>query len=277
MPNIPNWSFNDGHTMPQLGFGIWQVAQDEAAQAVSSAISTGYRLIDGAHIYGNEKGMGEGVRQSGVPREELFLTSKVWNGEHGKAKTRIAVERSLKVIGVEQMDLMLIHWPVPSQDLYLETWKTLIELRDEGLIRSIGVSNFNRDHLERIIGETGEVPVLNQIEHNPRLQQPELHKYHDGKGILVQSWTPLGQGISFDSEPITNVCKRTGKSPAQVILRWNIQLGKAVIARSVNPDRQAQNLDIFDFELTQDEIKAISTLDVGWRTGPDPSVFKLGT
>lgn len=275
MSNIPNWTFNDGYAMPQIGFGIWQIAADEAAQAVSSAIKVGYRLIDGAHIYGNEKGMGEGVRQSSVPREEIFLTSKVWNGEHGKAKTRIAVERSLKVIGVDQLDLMLIHWPVPSHDLYLETWKTLIELRDEGLVRSIGVSNFNRDHLERIIGETGVVPVLNQIEHNPRLQQPELHKFHDEQGILVQSWTPLGQGASFDAESITAACKRTGKSPAQVILRWNIQLGKAVIARSVNPDRQAQNLDVFDFELTQDEIAAISTLDVGWRTGPDPSVFKM--
>lgn len=277
MSNVPNLIFNDSKVMPQLGFGIWQVAQDETAEAVSSAIKTGYRLIDGAHIYGNEKGMGEGVRQSGVSREELFLTSKVWNGDQGEVNTRTAVERSLKVIGVEQMDLMLIHWPVPTQNLYLETWKTMIELRDEGLIRSIGVSNFNIDHLERIIGETGEVPVLNQVEHNPKLQQPELHAYHEDKGIVVQSWTPLGKGLSFEDDPITAVCQRTGKSPAQIILRWNIQKSHAVIARSTNEGRQKQNLDIFDFEISDDEMTAISTLDVGLRTGPDPSVFKLGT
>lgn len=275
MSNELNFILRDGKAIPQLGFGIWQVDSGGTAQAVSSAINMGYRLIDGAHIYGNEKGMGEGVRQSNIPREELFLTSKVWNGEHGEAKTRAAVERSLKVIGVDQLDLMLIHWPVPSQNLYVETWKTLISLRDEGLVRSIGVSNFNQDHLERIIGETGEVPVLNQVEHNPKLQQPDLHNYHIQKNILIQSWTPLGKGASFDAVPITAICDRTGKSPAQIILRWNIQKGNAVIARSINPERQMQNLDIFNFELSDAEMSSIIPLDIGLRTGPDPSVFKL--
>jgi 2,5-diketo-D-gluconate reductase A len=268
-------AFHDGHAIPQLGFGIWQIPQDETAAAVASAIKTGYRLIDGAFIYGNEAGLGEGLRSSGVPRDEIFVTTKIWNRDQGRDKARASVERSLKSIGVDRLDLVLIHWPVPSQDLYVETWKAMIEMRNEGLMRSIGVSNFNADHLARLIGETGETPVLNQIEINPLLQQPELRAVCNAHKIVAQAWTPLGNGKSFEADPIKAAAARTGKSPAQVILRWHLQLGHAAIARSVNPGRQAENLDVFDFTLTGDEMKAIEGLDVGLRNGPDPSVFKM--
>jgi len=267
--------FHDGHSIPQLGFGIWQIPQGETAAAVESAIEAGYRLIDGAFIYGNEAGLGEGLKNSGVARNELFVTTKVWNNSQGADKARASVERSLKSIGIDQLDLVLIHWPMPSQDLYVETWKALIEMRNEGLMRSIGVSNFNADHLTRIIEETGEAPVLNQIEINPQLQQPELRAFCAEHKVVAQAWTPLGNGKSFEADPIKAAAARTGKSPAQVILRWHIQLGHAVIARSINPGRQAENIDVFDFTLTDDEMNAIATLDVGLRTGPDPSVFKL--
>ncbi|OAN77982.1 oxidoreductase [Jannaschia sp. EhC01] len=275
MTDIPRIPLRDGTQIPQLGFGIWQVPQDIAGEAVRSALEIGYRMIDGAYLYMNEAGLGEGLRASGVPRDEVFITTKVWNNEQGRAKARASIERSLKTIGVEQLDLVLIHWPVPSQDLYLETWQAFIEMRDEGLMRSIGTSNFNADHLERIIAETGEAPVLNQIELNPELQQPEMRAFHAAHGIVTQAWTPLGNGRSFEAEPITKAAARTGKSPAQVILRWHIQLGNAVIPRSVKPHRQAENLDVFDFTLTEAEMADIAGLDVGLRTGPDPSVFKM--
>lgn len=275
MTNVPSITLHDGNKIPQLGFGIWQVPQDIAGEAVRSALETGYRMIDGAYLYMNEQGLGEGLRASSVARENVFVTTKVWNNEHGRDKARASVERSLKTIGVDQLDLVLIHWPVPSQDLYLETWRAFIEMRDEGLMKSIGTSNFNADHLERIIGETGEVPVLNQIEVNPELQQPDMRAFHAKNGIITQAWTPLGNGRSFEKEAITEPAARTGKSPAQVILRWHIQLGNAVIPRSVKPHRQAENLDVFDFSLTDDEMAAITELDVGLRTGPDPSMFKM--
>ena len=274
MPDIPDLQFHDGHSIPQLGFGIWQVPPEIAADAVQSALETGYRLIDGAYLYLNEAGLGEGLRRSGVPREDVFITTKVWNNEQGRDKARASVERSLKTIGVDQLDLVLIHWPVPSQDLYVETWRAFVEMRDEGLMRSIGVSNFNADHLERIIGETGEVPVLNQIELNPELQQPEMRAVNASHNIVTQAWTPLGNGRSFDADAIRAVSERTAKSPAQVIIRWHLQLGNAVIPRSVKPARQAENLDVFDFSITDAEMADISRLDVGLRTGPDPSVFK---
>lgn len=276
MNKIPLLTLHDGNSIPQLGFGIWCVPPETTAEVVESALIKGYRMIDGAYIYNNEEGLGKGVRRSGVPREDVFITTKVWNNEHGRDKARAAVERSLTTIGVDKLDLILIHWPVPSQNLYVETWKALIEMRDQGLVRSIGVSNFNSEHLHAIISETGETPVLNQIEINPQLQQPELRAANLKHGVITQAWTPLGQGNSFDAEPVTAVAKRTGKSPAQVILRWHLQLGQVVITRSINPERQAQNLDLFDFELSDEEMNAITTLDVGLRTGPDPSVFKLG-
>lgn len=275
MTEVPMLALNDGTRMPQLGFGIWQVPAETAASTVRSALETGYRLIDGAYIYGNEAGLGEGLRSSGVARKDVFITTKVWNGDQGRDKARASVERSLAAIGVDQLDLVLIHWPLPSRDLYVETWQALIEMRDEGLMRSIGVSNFNAEHLERIIAETGVVPVLNQIEVNPKLQQPELRAVNAKHGIVTQAWTPLGNASSFEDAPIAEAAARTGKSPAQVVLRWHIQLGNAVIPRSEKPARQAENLDVFGFELTPAEMEAIAGLDIGLRCGPDPSVFRL--
>jgi len=275
MTDIPRLALNDGHTIPQFGFGIWHVPVDVTAKAVESALRLGYPLVDGAYLYDNEEGLGEGLRRSGVPRDDVFITTKVWNNEQGRARARASVERSLKTIGVDQLDLVLIHWPVPEQDLYLETWEAFIEMRDEGLTRSIGVSNFNADHLDRIITATGVTPALNQIELNPELQQPRMRAANAERGIVSQCWTPLGNGRSFEKEPIAAAARRTGRSPAQVVYRWHVQLGTAVISRSINPAHQAENMEIFDFELTGAEMDAIAGLDIGLRTGPDPSVFKI--
>lgn len=275
MTDIHRLPFHDGHSIPQLGFGIWQVPPEVAADAVESALRLGYRHIDGAYLYMNEEGLGEGLRRSGVPRDDVFITTKVWNNEHGADKARASVERSLKSIGLEQLDLILIHWPVPSQDLYVETWEAFVKMREDGLTKSIGVSNFNPVHLDRIVSETGVVPVLNQIELNPELQQPEAKAANARHGVVTQAWTPLGNGRSFEKDALTAIAERVGKSPAQVILRWHIQSGHAVIPRSVKPARQAENLDLFDFSLTEADMAAMEGLDLGLRTGPDPSVFKV--
>lgn len=264
---------NDGHVIPQLGLGIWQVPAETTADTVATAIGMGYRLVDGAAIYGNEAGLGAGVRQSGLPRDEVFVTTKVWNDDQGHDSTLRAVEASLKRLQMDRVDLCLIHWPTPSRDRYIDTWRALIRLRDEGRVRSIGVSNFMPAHLERLVDKTGVVPVLNQIELNPRLQQAELRALHDRMGIVTQSWTPLGQGRSFNAAPVQAAAVRTGKSPAQVILRWHIQLGASVIPRSTRAAGLAENLDVFDFSLTADEMAAMETLDEAQRCGPDPMTF----
>jgi 2,5-diketo-D-gluconate reductase A len=266
---------HDGHRIPQLGFGLWQVPTEITATTTATALRLGYRLVDGAAIYGNEVGQGEGIRQSGLPRDEIFVTTKVWNSEQGFDRTMRATEGSLKRLGLEQVDLLLIHWPCPAKDRYVETWRALIRLRAEGKARSIGVSNFYPAHLERIIGETGVVPVLNQVELNPRLQQAELRHFHARHRIVTQSWTPLGQGASFGAAPIQAASHRTGKSPAQVILRWHLQLGASVIPRSTREAGLAENLDLFDFALTDDEMAAIGRLDEGARCGPDPATFNM--
>lgn len=266
-------ALNDGRSMPQVGFGLWQVPADQTARVVREGVAAGYRLIDGAAIYGNEAGLGDGLRAMDVPRDAVFVTTKVWNDRQGREETRRAVAESLARIGVPEVDLMLIHWPCPERGLFLETWKALIALRDEGRVRSIGVSNFRVADLERIIGETGVVPVLNQIELHPRLQQAALRDFHARHGIVTQSWTPLGQGKSFDAAPIRAAAARTGKSPAQVILRWHVQLGCSVIPRSTRAAGLAENIDIFDFALTEAEMAAIATLEAGERTGPDPATF----
>lgn len=272
----PMLPLNDGHQIPQLGFGLWQVPEATTAATTASALQMGYRLVDGAAIYGNEVGQGDGIRQSGLTRDEIFVTTKVWNSEQGFDSTLRAAEASLTRLGLGQVDLFLIHWPCPAKDRYVETWRALIRLRDEGKARSIGVSNFNAGHLERIIDTTGVVPVLNQVELNPRLQQSGLRAVHARLGIVTQSWTPLGQGKSFDAAPIKAAARRTGKSPAQAILRWHLQIGASVIPRSTRVAGLAENLDLFDFALTEDEMAAIGTLDQGVRCGPDPAQFNMG-
>lgn len=269
----PLLALNDGRQMPQLGFGLWQVPAAITAATTATALRLGYRLVDGAAIYGNEAGQGEGIRRSGLPRDDIFVTTKVWNTEQGFDRTLRAAEASLARLGLSHVDLLLIHWPCPSQDLYLDSWRALIRLRDEGRARSIGVSNFQEPHLTRIIGETGVVPVLNQVEINPRLQQPALRAFHAAHGIVTQSWTPLGQGRSFAAAPIQAAAARCGRTPAQVVLRWHIQIGAAVIPRSTREAGLRENLALFDFSLTEAEMSAIATLDEGARCGPDPATF----
>ena len=264
---------NDGHSIPQLGLGLWQVPEDSTASTVKTALDLGYRLVDGAAIYGNEVGQGEGIRASGLPRDEVFVTTKVWNSEQGYDRTLRAVDASLARLGLTHVELCLIHWPTPGRDRYLDTWRALIRAREDGKIRSIGVSNFMAPHLERLVGETGVVPVLNQIELNPRLQQAELRALHDRMGIVTQSWTPLGQGASFAAAPVLEAAARTGKSPAQVILRWHVQLGVSVIPRSTRVQGLTENLDVFDVCLTPEDMAAMATLDEGVRCGPDPMTF----
>jgi 2,5-diketo-D-gluconate reductase A len=261
---------NDGHSIPSLGLGIWQVPADRTAATVAEGLRLGYRLIDGAAIYGNEAGLGDGLRQSGLSRDEVFVTTKVWNSEQGHDATLRAVEASLARLRLDRVDFCLIHWPCPAQGRYVDTWRALIRLREEGRVRSIGVSNFMGAHLERLVGETGVIPVLNQIELNPRLQQASLRDLHDRMGIVTQSWTPLGQGRSFDAAPVRAVAERTGKSPVQVILRWHLQLGVSVIPRSTRSAGLAENRDLFDFALAPEDMAAMARLDEGVRCGPDP-------
>jgi len=271
----PFLTLNDGRSMPQLGFGLWQVPAAATANVTMTALRLGYRLVDGAAIYGNEAGQGHGIRASGVPRDQVFVTTKVWNSAQGYDSTLRAAEASLKRLALAHVDLLLIHWPCASRGLYVDTWRALVRLRDEGRALSIGVSNFNAPHLHRIIGETGVVPAVNQIEVNPRLQQPGLRALHAELEIVTQSWTPLGQGRSFAAPPVAAAAARTGKSPAQVILRWHIQTGASVIPRSTRPAGLAENLDIFDFALSEPEMAAIATLDEGARCGPDPATFEM--
>lgn len=266
--------FNDGNSIPRLGIGVWQIPDDATVGVVSSAIKAGYRLIDGAFIYGNEVGMGKGIAQSGVARDDLFVTSKVWNSEQGYDKARRAIEASLKRIDLDYLDLCLIHWPCPSKDQYVDTWKAFIDAQKDGQVRSIGVSNFNPDHLDRIIGETGVSPVLNQIEVNPRLVQTQMRAENEKRNIVTQAWTPLGQLLSFDAPAILEIAQRLNRTPAQVILRWHIQLGVSVIPRSTEETHLKQNLEILDFTLTEADMAAINALDEGVRCGPDPVDFE---
>lgn len=272
----PMLPLSDGRQIPQLGFGLWQVPAATTAETTATALKLGYRLVDGAAIYGNEAGQGEGIRRSGLPRGDIFVTTKVWNSEQGFDNAMRAAEGSLKRLGLTHVDLLLVHWPCPAKDLYADTWRALIRLREEGKALSIGVSNFQEPHLERIIGETGVVPVLNQVEINPRLQQPGLRAFHDRHGIVTQSWTPLGQGRSFDAAPVQAAARRTGKTPAQVILRWHLQIGASVIPRSTRDAGLRENLDLFDFALTEAEMAAMAALDRGSRCGPDPASFNMG-
>ncbi|MFT4149230.1 MAG: aldo/keto reductase [Paracoccaceae bacterium] len=273
MPPVPTMTFRDGRKMPQLGFGLWQVPGDQAARVVGDAVAAGYRMADGAAIYGNEAGLGQGVRDCGLPRTQIFVTTKVWNDRQGFDSTLAAVDESLARLGLAFVDLMLIHWPCPAAGKAVETWRALIRARDEGKCRSIGVSNFRPEDLERIVDATGEVPVLNQIEIHPRLQQAEARALHDRMGIVTQSWSPLGRGLVLDTPEIAAIAARLGKSPAQVVLRWHVQSGLAVIPRSTRAAGLAENIDVFDFALSEDDMGLIAGLETGQRTGPDPATF----
>jgi diketogulonate reductase-like aldo/keto reductase len=268
---VSNLTLNDGNTAPQLGFGVFQIPEAETADAVATALEAGYRSIDTAAIYGNERGVRQGIERSGVARGDIFLTTKLWNAEQGFDQTMRAFDASMEKLGADYLDMYLIHWPTPKHDRYLDTWKAFIQLHDEGRIRSVGVSNFQPEHLDRIIGETGIVPVVNQIELHPDFAQRDLVEAHAKHGIVTEAWSPLGQGGDLLKNPaLVRIGEKHGKSSAQVILRWHVQSGHMVIPKSVTPERIASNIDVFDFELSADEMKAIDGLDTGNRMGPHP-------
>jgi 2,5-diketo-D-gluconate reductase A len=264
---------NDGAEIPQLGFGVFQVPPDDTADAVAQALEAGYRHVDTAAAYRNEAGVGEAVRASGLGREEVFITTKCWNSQQGYEAARKALGRSLERLGMDRVDLYLIHWPAPSLDLYAETWRAFVDLQAEGLARSIGVSNFNEPHLRRIIEETGVTPAVNQVELHPRFTQSELRHVHAELGIATEAWSPLAQGQVLDDPTITEIAERHGKTPGQVVIRWHLQLGNVVIPKSVTPSRIAENFDVFGFELDDEQMGAITGLDQGGRIGPDPETF----
>lgn len=277
MADVPTLSLSAGTTtveIPQLGFGVWQVPDDEATPSVLKALDTGYRSIDTAAAYRNETGVGRALVESDVPREDVFVTTKVWNGDHGAEATRAAFHASLDRLGIDVLDLYLIHWPAPEQDLYVETFATMLELRNAGRVRAAGVCNFNVDHLRRLEAEAGEFPAVNQVELHPYLQQRELRAFHAEHGIATEDWSPLASGGDvLEDDTIRGIAEAHGVTPAQAILRWHLQIGSVVIPKSVTSSRIVENFDVFGFELTDADMEAIEGLDRGHRTGPDPATF----
>jgi 2,5-diketo-D-gluconate reductase A len=264
-------TLNDGHAIPQLGLGVFQTPPDATADIVAAALQTGYRHVDTAAIYGNEAGVGQGLRAANTPRDEVFVTTKLWNDAQGYDSTLRAAEDSLKRLKLEHVDLYLIHWPSPRRGLYVETWRALIALREQGLVRSIGVSNFNAEHLERIVGETGVAPALNQIELHPRFQQRGLREVHAKHGIATESWAPLGRSKFLEDPTIARVAAKHGRTPAQAVIRWHLDEGLIVIPKTARRERLPENFDVFGFTLDADDLAAIAALDrPNGRTGPDP-------
>lgn len=270
----PTIKLNDDHAMPQLGFGVWQVPDAEGAAIVGAALKTGYRLIDTAAIYKNERGVGQAIAQCHIPRQDLFITTKLWNDDQGYDSALRAFDQSLELLGLDYVDLYLIHWPVPKKGKYVESWKALIELKKQGRAKSIGVSNFKPAHLERIIGETGVTPAVNQVELHQKFQQRALRAFHAGKGISTESWSPLGQGKLMNDKAIKAIAKKLGRTPAQVILRWHLDSGLIAIPKSATPSRIAENFDVFGFRLGDEDMQTLSSLDSPkGRIGPDPDDF----
>ena len=271
--SVPVLDLRDRDHIPQIGFGVFQVPPEDTAEVVARALSIGYRHIDTAAAYENEAGVGDAVRASGLDRDEVFVTTKCFNDDHGYEEASQALRASLDRLEMDFVDLYLIHWPVPSRDRYVETWKAFIDAREEGLVRSIGVSNFQRTHLERLIEETGVTPSVNQVELHPRLQQAGLRRTHADLGVITEAWSPLAQGEVVDDPTITEIADAHDRTPGQVVIRWHLQLGNVVIPKSVTPERIEENFQVFDFELSGDEMKAIEQLDKGERIGPDPDTF----
>ncbi len=271
--SIPAVTLHDGVEIPQLGFGVFQVPPEDTQETVEEALAAGYRHIDTAGAYRNEAGVGAAIAAADLAREDVFVTTKLWNSEQGYDSTLRAFDKSLERLGMDRLDLYLIHWPMPSEDRYLDTWRAFERLNEEGVARSIGVSNFRVEDLERLKAEAEHLPSVNQIELHPRLQQAELRAWHDDHGVVTEAWSPLAQGELLDYETVATVASRHEKTPAQTILRWHLQLGNVVIPKSVTPERIRENIEIFDFELSEDDMAALARLDAGERTGPDPETF----
>jgi 2,5-diketo-D-gluconate reductase A len=270
---VPSVTLRDGVEIPQLGFGVFQVPPDETQRVVEEALAAGYRHIDTAAAYGNEKGVGAAVAASGIPREEVFIATKLWNERQGFDSALETFGKSLGRLGMEYVDLYLIHWPVPTRDRFVETWRAFEQIHGEGRSRTIGVSNFRVEDLERLERETELMPTINQVELHTRFQQRELRAWHEEHGIATEAWSPLGQGRLLDEPAIVEIAERHGRTPAQVIIRWHLQLGNVVIPKSVTPERIRENIEVFDFELGEEEMASIEGIDTGRRTGPDPATF----
>jgi 2,5-diketo-D-gluconate reductase A len=271
--NVPTVRLNDGEEIPQLGFGVFQVPPKDTAEVATLALQAGYRHIDTAAAYGNEAAVGQAVHAAGLERDEVYITTKCFNDDHGYDQAKRALRASLERLEMQHVDLYLIHWPVPAHDKYVETWQAFIDLQKEGLTRSIGVSNFQSEHLERIIDETGVTPAVNQVELHPRFQQQGLRHEHAERGIATEAWSPLAQGEVLDDPVIVEIAEAHGKTPAQVVIRWHIDIGNIVIPKSVTPERIEKNFDVFGFQLTAAQLQAIDELDAGERMGPDPDTF----
>jgi 2,5-diketo-D-gluconate reductase A len=271
-PLIP---LNDGMSIPAVGFGVFQIPPADTESAVATAVGAGYRHIDTAAAYGNERETGRAVAASGLARDDVYLVTKLWNSEQGYDSTLAAFDTSMAKLGVDYLDLYLIHWPVPELNKFVDTFKAFAHLRDQGRIRSIGVSNFEPEHLQILIDATGIVPAVNQIELHPMLPQTELREVHAKLGIATEAWSPLGQGALLENPIITVIADAHGKTPAQVLIRWHVQLGNIVIPKSVTPERIVSNFDVFGFALSEDDMGSISSLDSGTRLGPDPRTFNF--
>lgn len=289
---VPSTSLASGVSMPRLGLGTWSMSSVEAQALVAQSIQVGYRLIDTAKMYRNEAGVGQGLRESGVPRDQLFVTTKLAADEHGEREVQEAFAGSAERLGVDYLDLYLIHWPLPSQDRYVEAWRGLIALREQGLVRAIGVSNFKPPHIDRLLAETGVTPDVNQIQLNPHVTRDDARRYHANHGIVTQSWSPLGRGVHellaagldaneptvgvLDEPVVVEIARELDRSPAQVVLRWHMDLGLSVVTKSTRLDRMAANIDIFDFTLTPEQQAAISALDHGESSAADSDEPTVG-
>ena len=270
MASIPQLTLNDGNTIPQLGFGVYKIPEAETAEAVVTALEAGYRHIDTAAFYENERGVGEGVRRGGIDRSDVFVTSKVWWTENGYDSTLRSFDASLERLGFDTIDLFLIHWPAPRSDRYVETWRALERVREEGRARSIGVANFHIHHLDRLARETDTVPAVNQVELHPWLPQSQVRAYDEAHGIVTEAWSPLARGRVLGDPVLDALAAKHGVTPAQVVIRWQLQLGNVVIPKSTSPERIRSNIDVFGFELNAEDLAAIATLESGERTGKDP-------
>jgi 2,5-diketo-D-gluconate reductase A len=271
----PSVTLNDGTSVPAVGLGVWQTPAEDTERAVSAALSAGYRHVDTAAAYGNEEGVGRAVAASGLPRDDVYVVTKLWNSEQGYDSTLRAFDASMTKLGIDRLDLYLIHWPMPEVNAFVDTFKAFARLREQGRVTSIGVSNFEPEHLHTLVDATGIVPAVNQIELHPLLPQHALREVHAELGIATEAWSPLGQGSLLSHPTVVGLAEAHGKTPAQVLIRWHVQLGNIVIPKSVNPERIASNFDVFDFELSEPDMASVTSLEDGTRLGPDPRTFNF--